>query len=155
MDTNKFFQSKVFKALVFVIAALIIFLAGFKAGIFVGFRKAGFSYRFEENYHRNFAGPKAGFFNDFRNDFKNRNFMQSAGVFGQIIKIDNNNLVIAGRDNLEKIVSVTEQTIINRFQETIKISDLKVDDPIVIIGEPNEYGQIEAKLIRVMPMPPR
>jgi hypothetical protein len=50
-------------------------------------------------------------------------------------------------------VVIKEDTAIMRFRETIKPSDLKVDDSIVVIGEPNDAGQIEAKFIRVMPSP--
>jgi len=34
------------------------------------------------------------------------------------------------------------------------LSDLKIDDYVVVIGEPNAVGQIEAKLIRILPPPP-
>jgi len=152
MDINKFFQSKIFQAIIFIITVLIIFLTGFKVGIFIGFKKANFSCNWGENYHRNFAGPKNGFFENFKEDFKNRNMMPGTGAFGQIIKINGNALIILDRDNFEKTVLITDKTIINRFQETIKITDLKVDDKVVIIGEPNNNGQIEAKLIRVMPV---
>ncbi len=60
--------------------------------------------------------------------------------------------IIKGSDNAEKIVSVKDDTAINRFREKIKVGDLKIDDQIVVIGEPNDLGQIEAKLIRVIPL---
>ena len=56
---------------------------------------------------------------------------------------------------MEKIILVSDATIIKRFQDTIKLADLKVDDYIVVIGEPNNAGQIEAKLIRLMPPEPK
>ena len=34
-------------------------------------------------------------------------------------------------------------------RETVKKEDLKVGDWVVIIGSPNEKGQIEARLIRL------
>jgi len=34
-------------------------------------------------------------------------------------------------------------------RETVKKEDLKVGDWVVIIGSPNEEGQIEARLIRL------
>ncbi|HON21861.1 MAG TPA: hypothetical protein PLX48_01705 [Candidatus Paceibacterota bacterium] len=40
------------------------------------------------------------------------------------------------------------------WQEKINISDLKVGDYVVVIGDDNSEGQIEAKLIRVVPQPP-
>ena len=83
--------------------------------------------------------------------FGKEDYMDAHGTFGQILKIDGQTLVIKGKDGVEKIVLVDEKTSIHRFKEAIKISDLKIDDFIVIIGEPNEAGQIIAKLIRIMP----
>ncbi|HRY63001.1 MAG TPA: hypothetical protein P5267_00105 [Patescibacteria group bacterium] len=147
MDFNKFFQSKAFKVSLIALGLFIIILVSFQAGLLVGFRKAGFSYRWEENYHRNFAGPKGGFIDDLRG----REFIESSGVFGPIIKIDGQSVVIRGKDNVEKIIMIKSDAVIRRGKENLKLSDLRVDDPLVVIGEPNDAGQIEAKLIRVMP----
>ncbi len=157
MDFNKFFQSKALKITLLALGAFIILLLVFQAGMAVGFRKANFSFRWAENYHENFAGPKGGFFGDFRRDFEGKDFIDSHGVFGSIIKIDlsigseQTTLVVKGANNVEKIILLKDDTTIECLRETIKPSDLKVDDQIVVIGEPNEAGQIEAKLIRVMP----
>lgn len=154
MELNNFFQSKTFKIIIWIIAGLIIILFVFKLGLTVGLNKARFSYKWGENYHRNFAGPRQGFFRDFGRDFVAKDFIEAHGVFGQIIKIDGSTLIIRGRDDVEKIVVVTDNTIINRFREKIKLTDLKLNDRIVVIGEPNDAGQIEARLIRVLPPPP-
>ena len=153
MDTNKFFQSKTFLIALWGMAGLIIVLAVFRAGMIVGFHKAEFSYAWEENYHRNFAGPQNGYSKSLPRDFDNRNFIGSHGVIGQIIKIDASTLVIRGRDNIEKVVLVTNNTSIQRFRDAIKLSDLKIDDYIVVIGSPNSAGQITAKFIRLVPSP--
>lgn len=150
MDFNKLFQSKTFKRILFGVLAFVVLLLVFQAGMLVGFRKANFSYLWGENYHRNFAGPRGGFMDDMRG----RDFIESAGVFGQIIKIDGQNIIIRGKDNVEKIVLVKKDSIIRRFRDTLQLLDLEVDDSLVVIGEPNEAGQIKAKLIRVMPPPP-
>jgi len=153
MDENKHIRIKhdtlkwiIIGIAVFVIAGLI-----FGAGMFVGGMKARFSYRWAENYHRNFGGPQGGFMGDWRMMPPDSEFIESYGTFGQIIKIDGSTLIIKGRNDVEKIILVKEDTIINRFRQNIKSDELKVDDYIVIIGEPNESGQIEAKLIRVLP----
>lgn len=145
MDIKNLFQSKTFRRILCAIGIIIIALLIFQAGIFVGYRKAGFSYRWAENYHRNFGGPRGGFFND----FSGRDFINTHGDSGSIIKIDGNTIIIKGQNNVEKTIVVSDQTIIRRQQQTIKVSDLKIDDRLVIIGLPNEQGQIEAKLIRV------
>lgn len=149
MDFNKFFQSKMFKTVLIGIGALIALLLVFKLGMIVGFKKAGFTSRWSDNYHRNFAGPKGGFFRD----FSDRDLIGSHGTFGRIIKIELPTIVIDGGKDAEKIIMLKNDTIIKRFRETVAQSDLKVDDNIVVIGSPNEQGQIEAKLIRVMPGP--
>ena len=128
---------------IFVVVVLI-----FGAGVKIGEMKARFSYRWAENYHKNFAGPRGGFFGNWKN-LASDNFIESHGAFGEIIKIDGNNLVVKGRENIEKIVLVNEKTVIKSGFKDIKISDLKVGNKIVIIGSPNEQGQIEAKFIRV------
>jgi hypothetical protein len=151
MDINKFFLSKAFKIITWTIAGLLVLLFVFKAGLFVGQKKAEFSCRWGENYHRNFGGPRGGFFDGF--GLGDRDFIEAHGTFGQIIKIDGPTLVVKGRADVEKIILVTEKTIINRFRDTISLADLKVDDYVVVVGEPNNAGQIEAKLIRVMPSP--
>lgn len=150
MDFNKLFQSKSFKVGLIVLGAFIVLLLVFKAGVFVGYKKAQFSYRWGENYHRNFAGPRGGFFGDFGRDFGDRgDFINAHGTFGSVIKVDGNTIIVKDKDNVEKTVLISDNTVINKSRETIKVSDLKVDDSIVIIGSPNEQGQIEAKLIRV------
>jgi len=150
MNFNKFFQSKTFKAILGGMIGIIIFLFIFGLGMVVGIKKAKFSYKWGENYHKNFAGPKGGFFND----FAGKDFIEANGVFGQIIKINDSEIIVEGRNKIEKVILAKDDTIIKSFQKTVKLADLKVDDFIVIIGEPNDAGQIEAKLIRIMPSPP-
>lgn len=149
MDFNKLLQSKSFKFALIVIGALIVLLLVFKVGVFVGYKKASFSYRWGENYHRNFAGPRGGFFGNFRHGFGDDAYINAHGTFGSIIKIDGTTLIIKGNGDTEKIVIASSTTEIRERHETIKINDLKVDDKVTIIGSPNEQGQIEAKLIRV------
>ena len=153
MDFNKFFQSKRFKVTVWVLAGLAVLLLVFRLGVMVGYRRANFSYRWGENYHRNFGGPRGGFMGGFFAD--QRDFIESEGTFGEVIKIDNgtSTVVVKGKDNVEKIVLVKPDTSITSFSGKVSLVDMKVGDYIVVIGEPNDAGQIEAKLIRIMPPP--
>ncbi len=146
---DKFYQTKSFKIFGLVIAGMIAILLIFNIGMNIGFKKAKFSYQWGDNYHKNFAGPKGGFLNDFGHD----DFMQAHGVFGQIIRIDGLNLIINGNEKNEKIILINNDTIIRRLRDSLKPTDLKVNDYLVVIGQPNEAGQIEAKLIRLMPPP--
>jgi len=139
---------------VFIIAVLI-----FGAGIMVGGMKARFSYRWAENYHKNFAGPKEGFFGNWKGTPPlPGDFIEGHGVFGQIIKINaststGTTLAIKGNDGVEKIVLIKDDTVFEKFRDKVKTADLKVDDYIVVIGSPNDSGQVEAKFIRILPSP--
>jgi hypothetical protein len=147
MNIDKIFQSKVFQGIILGIAALVVILFIFKAGMIVGIKKADFSCRWSDNYHENFGGPRGGFWGG----FNDKDFIESNGTVGQIIKIEDGTFIVRGREDVEKIIIVNDGTVIKRLMETIKITDLKIDDQVVIIGEPNDAGQIEAKLIRAMP----
>jgi len=150
MDINTFFQSKLFKGLLVGIGIFILVLATLKIGIVVGVNRADFARGWSDNYHRNFGGPRSGFFQP----FDDRELIDGHGVFGKIIKTDGPVLIIKGKDNIEKIVVTDNSTSVNRLRESINVSDLKVNDYIIVIGEPDDSGQINAKLIRFMPVPP-
>lgn len=150
MNIKQIFQSRAFKIALKIIVGLIVALIIFKLGMIAGFYKANFSYKWGENYHRNFGGPEKGFMID----FEGKDFTDSHGTVGQIIKIDKNSVVIKDKDSVEKIIIVNDDTSIKKFQEKIKLTDLKIDDYVIIIGKPNDQGQIEAKFIRIMPPAP-
>jgi hypothetical protein len=118
----------------------------------VGAKKADFSFRWADEYHRNFAGPQGGFFGDFMG--MEKEFINTNGTFGEIIKIDNASLTVKDKNNVEKIVLVSDKTSIVKQRGDLKLSDLKVGDNIIVIGDPTNNGQIEARLIRIMPPPP-
>jgi hypothetical protein len=143
----------ILKWIIVGLLSIVVLVLVFGLGVFVGEKKAKFSYLWAENYHRMFAGPKAGFLGSLRMPplppFDE--FIEGHGTFGEIIKIEGSNLVVKGRGNVEKVIVVTEKTVIKSGREDIKFSDLKIGDMIVIIGSPNDKGQIEAKLIRVFP----
>ena len=147
INFQSFFKSTIFHIILWSIAGVIILLFTFKAGVIVGYKKASFSYRWGESYHRNFGGPRGGF----SENFFVEDFIESHGTFGQIIKIDGNILVVKGRDNVEKIIVVKDDTAIRSKRIMLALSDVNINDYIVIIGQPNDQGQIEAKLIRIMP----
>jgi len=142
-----FIRSKTFLSLVFVTFGLAILAGVFCIGVIVGVNKARFSNSWGDNYQRNFSGPR----NPMMDGFNGRGFVDGHGVSGQIISINGSTLTIKGLDNNERAVLISDDTVIRRFQEDIKIGDLQIDDNVVIIGQPNSNGQIDAKLIRVMP----
>jgi hypothetical protein len=162
MDYKKFYQSKAFiiKKILYGIGIIIVALLIFKAGTFVGYRKAAFSYGLGENYYRAFGKHREGIMGErnmpgFLNFPNDRDFSNPYGPMGKIIKVESPTLILEDRDSVEKIVLIKDNTVIRRFRDTIKLTDLKPGDFIVVIGSPNNQGQIEAKFIRVMPASPQ
>ncbi|MFA5062177.1 MAG: hypothetical protein WC526_03450 [Patescibacteria group bacterium] len=143
MKSNQGIQ--IIKGIVIGLGALIIVLVIFWAGIMVGSREARFSYQWGANYHHLF-GPPPGPLLGGGADFMNPN-----SAAGTIIKVSTSTLLIKGDDNTEKSVVISNGTLIRSLQNTLSPSDLKVDDQVVILGEPSSTGQIEAKFIRVFP----
>ena len=150
MNADNILDSKLVKRIVLGIICFIILAFVFGLGVFVGTQKADFSFKWADEYHHNFGGPQGGFFgNMMGGDFTNSN-----GVFGQIIKIDGQNITMKSRDNIEKNVLTDNKTTIVCQRNNIGVAGLKTGDSIVVIGDPTSNGQIKAALIRVMPAPP-
>ena len=144
------FWCRVLKGIIIGLAIFVVAVLIFGAGMFVGGMKARFSCHWAENYHKNFAGPQAGFFGNWRMSPFDE-FIEGHGTFGEIIKIEGNNLIVKGKGDVEKVILVDEKTVVKFGFKNIKVADLKIGDMIVVIGSPNDKGQIEAKLIRVFP----
>jgi len=144
------FWCGVLKWVIIGLIGFVIIVLIFSAGMFVGGTKARFSYRWAENYHRNFAGPQGGFLGDWRRfPLSPDDFIESHGTFGEIIKLNDSDFVIKGQGDIEKVIIITKDTIIKERMNTIKKEELKVGNRVVVIGSPNEEGQIEAKFIRL------
>jgi hypothetical protein len=140
------------KWIIIGVIGFIILILVFGLGVQVGAGRARFSYQWTQSYHKNFAGPRNGFLDDWQN-FPAGDMMRGHGIFGKIIKLDSGSIVIQGQDNAETVVLITKDTVIEKLQANITLDQLKVDDYVVVIGSPNASGQIEAKLIRVLPSP--
>lgn len=154
VDINKIVATKGFKWSMFGVAELILLAVVFSAGMKIGFRKANFSYAFGANYERNFTGPPRGVMGPGGpmgafNDFAGGGFRNSNGTSGTIISITDNTIVIKDKDNNENTVSVNDKTLIKFQGNDIKITDLKNDEKVVVLGKPDNNGTIVAELIRV------
>lgn len=146
MQPLEFFKTKMFLKLLIALGVLIVLLVDFQLGMFVGFRKANFAFRWADSYHRNFGGPRGGFLRD----FEGKDFVNGHGIVGSIVKIDGATIIIKSRDNIEKTITTSDATTtIKKGLDTAKTSDLKIDDRIVVIGTPKDDGSVEAKMIRI------
>lgn len=147
MDIKKFHESQRIRIIVIGILIFIFVIMIFEAGVFIGYRKAAFSFQMGNNYYHAFGQKN----NQFVEGLYGRDLPGGNGAVGKIVRISLPTIVVASPDGVEKDVIVGTSTVFRRFRDTVSISDLKVDDFIVVIGSPNSLGRVEAKFIRVMP----
>jgi hypothetical protein len=147
------FESKTSKIIISLLGLLVLILFVFRAGVSVGHRKAMFRCDWGRNYEANFGPARPG-------PLMREPFMEpmpnAHGSIGKIIKIDLPSVVVLDeKENIEKIVLIDETTEIRKAKDSFNKEDLRIDERVVIIGEPNSLGQIEAKFIRLFPVSPR
>ena len=145
-DIKKVFDSKTATTALIVVGMIIVALLIFSLGMSVGFHKASFGRAWGENYERNFGMMPS------RQMFGRDNFPNAHGATGKIIKITLPTIIVQDRDNTEKVILIKDDTQIQEMKNSILPKDLKKDSFVVVIGDPNAQGQIEAKLIRIMPL---
>lgn len=152
MNIKNYIQSESFRGILIGLGIAIIALIIFQTGVSVGFRKATFGHRFGDNFERNFKDPRGGNF-AFPGDPSGMSMPSGHGAVGKIVSIALPLVVVAGPDNLEKTLVINEDTEIREFRNAITKDKLQVGNYIIVLGTPNDLGQIEAKLIRLAPAP--
>ena len=125
--------------------ALCILVASFQLGVMIGYRKAMFSYRWGEEYHRNFGGPARGFMPNPRQE----PFFGGHGTTGIVLTVDGSEISMRGEDGVERIVVMTDHTKISRARTPAKKEDIKPNERIVVIGRPTDQAKLEALFIRL------
>lgn len=162
----KIIESKTFRIALGFLGCLIGAMIVFSAGVHVGLRKASYSSQWGQNYERNFIGVGRPMMDGPRppmmgvNGFdqgprgmmrgaEGRDFRNGHGIGGTITSISENTVIIKDRDNKENTIAVTDKTLIKSGSSDIKITDLKNDQNIVVIGKPGDNGVVNADLIRV------
>lgn len=152
MDLKDTRKSKTVRGIIIGLSIAVLVLGIFKLGQVSGYNKARFSGRFGDNFNRNFVDPrKDGFFKDFSGG---RGPIGGHGAVGKIVSIALPLVVVSGPDNIEKTIVISDGTEVLKYRDDITTTDLQVGDYIVVLGNPNDDGQIDAKLIRTIPPPP-
>ena len=145
---KKVFESKLLTKIFYALGIAIAVMLIFSVGLSVGSRKSSFNRAWGENYERNF-GKMSGRLPL----FSGNNLPNAHGAIGKIIKIELPALIVEDRDGTEKALTLKDDATVHKMRESIAIADLKVGDFIVVIGSPNELGQIETSFVRVIPEP--
>ena len=147
-------NSKAFRIVVYALGVLAVAFFIFEAGMVAGFRKASFGRDWGENYEQNFGSPHRMQFGKNMGDMGN--LPNAHGAIGRIVGVELPNIVVLdGKDNVEKVIILDDDTEIRLAKNIIKDEELKEGLDVMIIGTPNSSGQIEAKLVRVLPPPPQ
>jgi hypothetical protein len=151
MDFRDIHKSKTVRGVLIGLGVAVLVLVIFQAGMVAGYHKAKFGARFGDNFERNFVRNRGG---DFSKRFPAQGMPGGHGAVGEIVSITLPHIVVAGPDNLEKTVLVGTSTLVREFRDEITADKLKVGNFVVVLGNPNDEGQVDAKLIRIMPTPP-
>ncbi len=154
MELKNFLQSTKAKHMLAGIGIAVIALLIFQAGVFVGFKKASFSGRLGDNYYKTF-GEQRGM-GRMMPTFGEQGLSPSNahGTIGKIVSVSLPQIIVADKDGVEKTIIIDQKTDIRSFRDTIQPETLKVGNSVIIIGEPNDQGQITANLVRIMPTVP-
>lgn len=119
-----------------VILALIV-VGVFFIGVMVGAKRENRLFPFWE---------KRNIFHDYV-----PNKLDGHGVAGVVDSIGSNTLVVKDRTGALKTILVDNETKIRRNRLSTSFSDLKVDENVIVLGNPEEKeGAIKAKIIRVI-----
>lgn len=132
------------------IGVLILLLLVFRFGIYVGESRESYNYQWGENYGRLFGEPRPGFFPSHGGPNGESN---AFGNGGTVLSVDGNKFTIRGNDGNEKVISIDSSTIIRETMQDITLQDIKPGDMVVVLGQPDNSGQIVAKFIRVFTPP--
>lgn len=146
-----------------VIGIVIYSLLVFRAGVSVGFHKAGFAGAFGRNLEANLIGPGprmmglAGLGDGRSAMYIRRTFDERLpgghGAVGEVVDTDLPRIVIESPDNLERTILIGSTTKVRKLQQQARPEDIRVNDFIIVLGNPDDAGQIAAKLVRIMPAP--
>ncbi len=146
-NQDKSTYSNTLKWVAAILAELIILIGVFALGMNVGFRKAHFTDEWIKNYPANF-GSQAGAY-PLPLPPPDRLF-NNHGVLGTILNTDGKTIIIKAADNNENTVILEPATVIRQDFTDLTAKDLKANQQIIVIGAPNEQGQIDAKFIRIL-----
>lgn len=150
MDTEKILKSTALKKVLIGFSLVVLLFVALRVGVAIGYHKARFAGNFNHNFERNFMGQRGGM----KMIFSDR-APGGHGAVGKVVSINLPEIVVAGPDNFEKTVVFGTTTLFRKFQEEITSSEIKEGDFVVVLGNPNEDGKVEASLLRIMPEPER
>ncbi|TXH06891.1 MAG: hypothetical protein E6Q06_04715 [Candidatus Moraniibacteriota bacterium] len=133
-----------------VTGVVLVAVGSFSIGFSAGLHKARFSYRFGENYERNFMkSERQGMKDRIMKKMDGKLFRSGHGVAGEILSIREGLIIVSGPEGQENSIVISDDAVIMKGGEKVAFSDLGSGDRIVVLGKPGDDGVIQADLIRV------
>jgi hypothetical protein len=143
-------QSKWLQTVVVGLAALLVLGFVFELGMTVGIRKASHVTNFCNGYPRMFGHRPPGMFGGPGNGPDMGPGFGSHGVFGKVLSVSGNTVIVQSKDLIEQDVLVTSSTKIRLGNEEFSLQEVHPGEDAAVFGVPNDLGQIEARLIRML-----
>jgi hypothetical protein len=147
MNTSEFLRSSKFKAILYLLAVLLGAALIFEGGVMVGYHRAAFSYQWNTNYFRDDRDPRS-FFTVFSHDSDDPN---PHGAIGQVVSVNLPQFMVKGPNSPEQVVVIGPGTSLRRFHGDGTSTDLKAGQQVIVIGSPDDQGEIRASFIRILP----
>ena len=159
MSWQTLVQSRKFGIVLILVGVLVLVLVSFSLGMAAGIHKARFSYAWGENYAHNMGDSRCVLQGDLGSSMMNGQrdmddlggYRNAHGVSGTVISVMDTSLVVRDRDDRENTVGVTDQTVIRRQQDVLKLGDIRPNDQVAVVGRPGAAGVVDAEFIRVFP----
>ncbi len=132
---------------IYIIGGLFVLCVTFQLGVLTGYHKASYARDWGDHYGNNFGMERPESF---------RGMMRGGlpighGATGKVLTVTLPTFIIEDRDGTEKTIIVSSTTIIKSAMQITSSTSITPNALVVVIGQPNKDGQIEAKLIRLMP----
>jgi hypothetical protein len=143
MDIEKLLTSPSFKKGIVAVGAVLVLLIIFQAGVYVGARKASFEEHEGNAYFRAIGGEPGPF----------GKAISAEGAAGKVLSVALPTFVVADRDNTEKVIAVGDGSDIRIFHDATSSGAIAPGQFVIVIGEPDENGEIHASFIRILPPP--
>jgi hypothetical protein len=147
---NHFFRSRLFVGILIGVAVMFVLVCVFETGVAVGYHEATFSSHWGANYERNFGG--SGMQGSM--GLPDGHDPEAYGATGEIISVSGSTIVVQNSNRQEEKVVINSTTSIRNQENTITASALTDGTYVVVVGDPDDDGNIDASLIRVIPSPP-
>lgn len=149
MTIKSYFQNNKASKIMAGLAVILISMIIFQAGFFVGYHKASFINKWDNRYLGNAKYPKSAY-SPFMM-MRRGDEINPHGALGQIVSINLPTFMVKGPNRAEITVNINSDTSIRKMRDEASSSDLIIGQNVVIIGEPSNDGDINAKLIRILP----